>query len=347
MTAVRALAALVLAAAVASVGLLGENVAQYAVIAAAFAVIGLSLNILIGYLGQLSLGHQGFVGMGGMMAAYVSTKAGWPFPIAVLVGGAVGGAAALLLGLVALRIRGLYLALVTLVFGLTLQSSLFQVPALTNSGAGQPANRPDILGSLGHYYYGCLAVVVIVLYADVMLMRSKGGRALLTIKADERVAAANGINVIGYKMLGFVLSGIIAGFGGALLVFASEQFSGNNFDFLLGLTFVLMTVVGGAGSREGVVIASVFFALLTRYLPNAGWFHSLVEHIPGQIGTNIEQFGPIAFGALLLLLTLTLNPGGIAQQIAPITRWFKGERLRLHPDRSAPSRRKESVSVGA
>jgi branched-chain amino acid transport system permease protein len=252
-----------------------------------------------------------------------------------------------LLGVVALRISGLYLALVTLVFGLTLQSSLFQLPALTNSGAGQPANRPDQLGTQGHFYFACLAVLVIVLYTDVMLMRTKAGRALLTIKADERVAAANGISVVGYKLLGFVLSGIVAGFGGALLAFASQQFNGNDYDFLLGLTFVLMTVVGGAGSREGVVIASVFFALLTRYLPDAGWFRSVVEHVPGQIGTNIEQFGPVAFGALLLLLTLTLNPGGIAQQIAPVTGWFKGEPFRLRSERPRGTPIEEKVHVGA
>jgi branched-chain amino acid transport system permease protein len=343
----RALAWLAIAAAVFSAGLFGENVAQYAVIAVAFAVVGLSLNVLIGYLGQLSLGHQGFVGIGAMMAAYVSTKAGWPFPVAVAVGGAIGGGAALVLGLVALRIRGLYLALVTLVFGLTLQSSLFQVPSLTNGGAGQPANRPDLLASQGHYYYACLCVLALVLYADVMLMRTKAGRALMTVKSDERVAAANGINVVGYKLLGFVLSGVVAGFGGALLVFASERFSGNNFDFLLGLTFVLMTVVGGAGSREGVVLASVFFALLTRYLPDAGWYHSLVEHIPGQIGTNVEQFGPIAFGALLLLLTLTLNPGGIAQQIAPVTRWITRRRTTTTVEAATEVRPAERAHAGA
>jgi len=308
-----------------------------ALLAAIYAVIGLSLNILIGYMGQLSLGHQGFVGVGGMMAAYVAAQDGWSFAASLFVGALVGAAAALVLGVVALRITGLYLALVTLVFGLTAQSSLFQVPALTNSGAGQPANRPSVLSSYGHFYYACLGILALVVALDVALLRTKAGRALLTIKENERVAAAYGINVVGYKLLGFVLSGATAGLGGALLVYSSQSFTAADFDFTLGLTFVLMTVVGGAGAREGVIVGSAFFAVMTRYLPNAGWFQSLVGHVPGEIGTNLQQFGPVMLGALLLLLTLIFNPGGIAQQLAPITRWLRGERFTLHAHRPAPA----------
>lgn len=329
------------------IGMGSDTLTLTASLAAIFAIVGLSLNVLIGYLGQLSLGHQGFVGIGGMMAAYVTAQAGWSFAMAVFVGLLVGAGAALLLGVVALRITGLYLALVTLVFGLTVQSSLFQVPALTNSGAGQPADRPSLLAPNNHYYYACLAILVVVFLVDIALMRTKAGRALLTIKENERVASAYGINVVGYKLMGFVISGALAGLGGALLAYSSQSFSSADYDFTLGLTFVLMTVVGGAGSREGVVIGSAFFAVMTRYLPTAAWFQTLVGNVPGEIGTNLQQFGPILLGALLLLLTLIFNPGGIAQQIAPVVRWLKGEPFTLHGQSVASSPIAEASRVRA
>jgi branched-chain amino acid transport system permease protein len=314
-----------LGAAVFAVNQFNETVSAYAVLAAIYVVVGLSLNVLLGYTGQLSLGHQGFFGVGALFAAYVSTKNGMPFGVALAVAAASGAIVALVLGVVSLRISGLYLALVTLVFGLTLTNSLFAVPSLTNGGAGQPANRPGSLLTNSHYYYVCLGVAAVVVYLDVCLLRSKAGRALIALKEDERAAAAFGINVTGYKLLGFMISGTIAGLAGGLFAFANNQFNGNDYTFALGLTFLLMTVVGGAGSREGVILGSVFFAILTGYLPEATWFQNFVSgHVHGPIGEHLAQFGPITLGSVLLLGTLVFNPGGIAQQIAPALRWLKG-----------------------
>ncbi|MHB8341170.1 MAG: branched-chain amino acid ABC transporter permease [Mycobacteriales bacterium] len=312
----------------------GPNLAGHATVAAVYVLVGLSLNILIGYVGQLSLGHQGLVGTGALFAAYLSTAHGAPFPVAVLVGGLSGAVVALLVGFVALRIRGLYLALITLVIGITLQTSLFQVSALTGGGAGESANRPAALLSSSRFYFLCLAICVVVGYFDVFLTRSKAGRAFAAIKADERVAAAVGIDVVGYKLLAFVLSGTIAGVAGALFAFSSQQFNGDNFSFQLALTFVLMTVVGGAGSRAGVIVGSVLFAVLHDILASLGFFQRFaVDLFPTQLAANVIQFGPDLFGALLLLLTLAFNPGGLAQVIDPLVRWMTGHPL--HAGRGA------------
>lgn len=313
-----------LAAAVVGVAAAGPDPAAYGALAAIYVLVGLSLNIILGYVGQLSLGHQGLVGTGALVAAYLSTADGLSFPLALLAGALAGAVVAVIIGVVALRIRGLYLALVTLVVGVTLQSSLFQVSALTGGGAGEAANRPALLLSNGRFYLVCVAVCAIALYLDVCLTRSKAGRAFLAIKSDERAAAAFGIDVTGYKLAAFVLSGLLAGVAGALFAFNSQQFNGNDFDLSLALTFVLMTVVGGAGSRAGVVVGSVLFALLHTVLAGLGFFRTFASFFPGSLAANVLQFGPDLVGALLLLVTLAANPGGLAQQLAPLLRWLGG-----------------------
>jgi branched-chain amino acid transport system permease protein len=161
-------------------------------------------------------------------------------------------------------------------------------------------------------------------YVDRRLTASKAGRALLAIKADERVASSMGINVVGYKLFAFVLSGVLAGVAGALYAFSSQEFTGSDYNFNLAVLFVLMTVVGGVGSPAGVVVGSIFFALLGSLLPTLRPFKWFAHLFSTQAASNILQYGSGFVGAMLLLLTLTLNPGGIAQQIAPLTRWLSG-----------------------
>ena len=308
-------------------GLGSEDFAGRFADAAIFAVIALSVNVILGYTGQLSLGHQGFVGAGAFAAAYGATVLGLPFAFTFVLAAVVGAVFALGIGAVALRITGLYLALITLVFGLTLERSLFEVPALTNGGAGQPADRPDWLLSNDNFYWFCLAALAVVLYVDWRLTRSKAGRALLALRENERVAEAFGVNVTSYKLLAFVLSGAIAGLGGALFAYREQSVVGVSFSFELALTFVLMTVVGGLNSRVGVVAGGSLFALLDYLLER---FHltDLVEPLLGESA----QFSGRFLGAFLLLITLIFNPGGIAQQLKPITRWFAGQRFSLHGD---------------
>jgi branched-chain amino acid transport system permease protein len=325
----RALAWAAVLAAVLAAGLSGANTAAYATTAAIYVLVGLSLNVILGYTGQLSLGHQGLVGAGALFAAYMSTKHGTPFPVAVAIGGAVGAAVALLIGFAALRIRGLYLALVTLVVGITLQGSLFEVPALTGGGAGEAANRPSVLSSNDRYYFVCVGVCVAAVYLDSRLVKSKVGRAFAAIKEDERVASAFGVNVMGYKLLAFVISGCVAGIAGGLFAFATQQFNGNDFSFLLALTFVLMTVVGGAGSRAGVAVGAVLFAILHSFLTNFFLFKDFAGLFSTGLHNNILQFGPDFISAVLLLITFAVNPRGLAEQIDPIVRWMTGGELRF------------------
>jgi branched-chain amino acid transport system permease protein len=295
--------------------------------AAIYAIVGLSLNILIGYTGQLSLGHNGFFGIGAFSAAYALTVREVPFALTFVVAGACGALFALVMGFVALRITGLYLALITLVFGITLENSLFEVSWLTNAGAGQPANRPSWLFSETRFFYFCLAFLIVALYLDFMLLRTKTGRALLALKENERVAEAFGINVTGYKLLAFVLSGTLAGVAGALYAYRIGIVTASGLGFNLALTFVLLTVVGGLGSRVGVMLGGLLFASLDFVLHET-WVHHANDWVFRW--ESAPQFAVGFIGALGLLLTIVLNPGGIGQQIRPLTRWLSGKAFSLH-----------------
>ena len=236
--------------------------------AAIYAIIGLSLNVLIGYVGTISLGHQAFVGIGAFAAAYMAGQQGQPFLVGVVVAAILGALQALALGGLALRISGLYFALITLSYGVLAQESLFNIQSLTGGGAGAFAPIPTGFRS---YYFICLGFLGIVLYADWRLMKTKGGRALLALRENPRVAATFGIDVKAYMLVGFAVSGLFAGIGGALLAHRDEVVDPIGFSFQLALLFVLMTVVGGLRSRTGIIIGSALFALL----------RVLVEEVPG------------------------------------------------------------------
>jgi branched-chain amino acid transport system permease protein len=303
-------AAVVFGAVVSVPLVLPEYQHSWVALAFIYAIVGLSINVLMGYAGQISLGHQAFVGVGALTSAYFASKLSLPFWFGLGAGAATGGVAAMLLGLVALRLKGLYLALITLAYGVVAEGSIFSIGQLTGGGAGASAPRPAGFTSDRAYVYLCMAVFALLVAVDWRLVKTKAGRAVLAIRENELAAASFGINVTAYKLLAFVVSGAFAGIAGSLFAHYREQTTGSDFSFTLALTFVLMAVVGGLGSRAGVFIASSFFAIF----PLAA--NELTIYVP-------------LIGAGLLLITLAVNPGGIAQQIRPVTEWLAGKPFRL------------------
>lgn len=312
-------------------------------LAAIFAVIGLSLNIILGYTGQVSLGHHAFVGFAAFLSAFWVTEQAncvpeegctnapmGAFVMAVTIAILSGVLSAGILGMIALRIKGLYLALITLTYGFVAVNSLFEIPALTRGGAGMPAPRPVALATDHRFMSFCIAAVAVCLVIDWRLLSSKAGRAILAVKESESVAATYAINVTMYKLMAFMLSGAFAGLAGALFAYRRQIVVAVDFSFSVALVWVLMVVVGGLGSRLGVVIGSVFFALFA-------WLVSLigpVEHFILETLNRDPEELVLLVGPLLAVLTLVAFPGGIAEQISPITRWFGGQRFTMHPEGS-------------
>lgn len=284
--------------------------------AAIYGIVALSMNILLGYTGQVSLGHSAFLGVGAFSAGYTMTELQQPFLIGIVVAALTGAVAAAALGAVALRLAGLYLALVTIAYGLFAQEVIFNIRSITGGGAGMPAPRPALLQDNARYAYFCLFVLGLVLAFDWRLASTRAGRAVRALRDDERVAASWGIDVTKFKLLAFVISGILAGIAGALFASVEEIVSPQDFSFGLALTFLLMTVVGGAGNRWGVAQGGILFAVLPTLLERS---HENFHFFPF---TLISSTWEPAIGALLLVLTLIFFPGGIAQQQSHQLRWL-------------------------
>lgn len=314
---------------------------------AIYAIIGLSLNVVLGYVGQVSLGHHGFVGISAFIAAAYATNGAnctieggcslGAFGAALVIATASGAVAAGILGLVALRIKGLYLALITLSFGFMAERTIFEIPSLTRGGAGMPAPRPDGFVGDTAYAFLCLAFLALVLFVDWRLLKTKAGRAVLSVKHSESVAASYGINVTAYKVLAFVLSGAFAGLAGGLFAFHAQNVVSNNFQFQIALLWVLMVLIGGLGNRTGVVIGSAFIALFPSLVELIG----PLEHFVVDTLARPIDYVTVVLGALLALVTLIRFPGGIAEQIWPLTNWLRGNRFTLHQEGHQHRRRGE------
>ncbi len=277
--------------------LLGEFRALMLGFGVSFAMGALALNLLMGYAGQISLGHAAFVGVGAYSAGIASTKLGLPFPAGQVAGAVVGGLVALLVGVPALRVRGLYLAVATVAFAAAMQVMVFRIPAISGGQAGLPIPPPSLLGfSLAKpydYLSLLLGALVGLWLLDRNLTRSKVGRALFAIREAEDLAASFGIDVTRYKLLAFLLAGIFAGLAGSLYGPLLGLAQADAFGFEVSLFYLILVVVGGMGHRGGVLAASVLFAVLPRVLQVLkGW--------------------DLLAGSVLLIYTIARNPGGLA-----------------------------------
>lgn len=298
-------------------------------LASIFAIIGLSLNIILGYVGQVSLGHHAFVGLAAFVSARVVSQSHQSFWVGLAAAILSGAVSAGILGVVALRIKGLYLALITLAYGFMAVNSLFEISALTGGGAGLKAPRPQGFETDRAFAYLCILFLAVALFIDWRLLRTKIGRAILSVKHSESVAASYGINITLYKVMAFVLSGALAGLAGSLFAHRVTTVVSADFTFQSALLWVLMVVVGGLGNRTGVIIGSAFFALFEYLVELIG---PLTHFVEGTLNRTTSEL-TLVIGPVLALLTIIRFPGGIAEQISPITRWLAGQRFSLHHDK--------------
>jgi ABC-type branched-subunit amino acid transport system ATPase component/branched-subunit amino acid ABC-type transport system permease component len=287
-----------------------------------YAVIGLSVVVLTGYAGQLSLAPFAMAGVGALTAAQLSAHLNWPFLACFAVGGLVSGAVGIVVGLPALRTRGASLAIITLGVGAAIDSVVFESPHYTGGQFGITPATPalfgwqiDTLSHLPNYAVFCAVVLGLLLLIVQNLRRGSTGRRLLAVRANERAAASLGINVASAKLYAFTLSSVIAGLGGVLLAFQnSVVIMANEYGVFQSITIVGLVVVGSVGYPSGAVVgaALVSGALVARVL--SGW-------------SSIDNYLPL-IGGLGVLLTVIGQPDGNVAKAADALR-------RLHLPRAA------------
>jgi branched-chain amino acid transport system permease protein len=301
--AVGVVAALV-APALVRVGLVTEYAAFVIGTGVALATAAMSLNLLMGYAGQISLGQYSLLGTGAFMSGWLTSAhhEGLPFLIAVPAAALIGAGAAFLVGLPALRLRGLYLAVVTIAMSFALTESIFRAQSIGGGSAGVDLPRPqvnDFIFTKNGDYLGVLfALLVLVWWFDTNVTRTTLGRAFRAIKSDESVAASFGVDVTAFKLGAFALSGAMAGIAGLMYGHLVGTVNSESFQFEKSLLLVVVVVVGGLGSRVGVLSAASFYALFPVIMPSL-------------FGKRILGYD-LVIGAVFLGITMARNPAGLA-----------------------------------
>src|SRR5215467_6485251 len=230
-----------------------------------YAICGVSLMVLVGYTGLVSLGHAAFLGIGAYAHAYF-IQHGAPWVVAVALAVAITTACGLIVGLPALRMTGIYLAIATLAFSVIIQEVFSRWESVTHGFAGMKVDRPVIFGvefaDDRSFYYLCLFFFVVVLWLTRNLLRSPTGRAWIAIRDSEIAAQSMGVNLAIYKSMAFAYSAGLMGLAGALFAHKIAFLAPDIFTILLSIQFLLMVIVGGLGSLHGAVFGAIFVALL-------------------------------------------------------------------------------------
>ena len=280
-----------------------------AVLVLLFAMLAMSLNLLLGYTGQLSLGHAAFFGIGGYTSALLNKHLGWPVFLGMLASVVSAGLAGYLIGRLSLRLRGAYFVLVSISFAGVVGLVAVNWDELTNGPLGMPGvPAPEIeLPGIGQvafisktsYYYLALAAAALSFLVCQRLVQSRFGRACIALRENETLAQAVGINGTRYLVITAVVSAALAGLAGSLYVHYSRFVSPEVFSFSYTITMVTMAVAGGKGTLVGPIVGAVLFTVLPEVLRAATSY----------------QWQLLAYGVLLVLVVFFL-PKGIVPSLA-------------------------------
>lgn len=277
-----------------------------------FVLLVLSLDLLLGYTGYLSLAHHGLWAIGAYTTGLLTVKAGlgvWPaILLATLFTGVFGAA----LAVPAFRVRGHYFALATLAIGELIRIVINNWVSLTEGPfglTGIPSPALPVVGTLDsriEFYYTTLVIVVLVILGFLRLLRSPFGRCLRTIREDEELAEAQGLHLMHYKVTAFAISAGIAGMSGALFAHYQHVIGPDNFEIQYMAEMLVMVIVGGSGVIAGLVVGPLIFIPLPELL-------RALNQLGGESGAveALSQSRLIVFG-LLLIVIVVKAPDGLA-----------------------------------
>ncbi|ANY22207.1 branched-chain amino acid ABC transporter permease/ATP-binding protein [Gordonia terrae] len=291
------------------------------------AVLALSQVVVTGYAGQVSLAQLTLAGVAAYSISVLNTHLGIPFPFAPIVAAAFATVVGVVVGLPALRVRGLPLTVVTLALAVFLEAFWFRNPSLNGGVEGAPVDTPRIFGiSLGigggdeyprmAFALLCLVVLIVVGLAVAWLRRSSLGTDMLAVRANERSAAAAGIDVSRTKLIAFAIGAFLAGLAGSLLAYQQTLATPEPFTVFLGISLFATMYIAGITSITGGILAGIMapggllYLLMDRFL-DLGDYYAVISGI-------------------LLIVTIALNPDGIASRL-PAVRWPAVVRRRARP----------------
>lgn len=277
-----------------------------------YSIVCLGLMLLAGFTGQVSLGHAGFLAMGAYTEAYLQAN-GWPFVVSLPMAAIAAGLTGIMIGLPALRVKGMYLSIATLAFGFILEEAVVRADSVTGGNSGRQLGSLNIAGinfdDGANFYFLVTGIATLCILGVLNLLRSPTGRAFVAIRDSEVSAQSMGINLARYKTTAFALSAALAGIAGALYAHKIRFISPDQFGFLQSIELLMMIVIGGLGSIQGAIFGPAFWFIVQQMIVlGKDW-------LPPVIG---QQTGlqPTVFGVILIAIVL-FEPMGL------YGRWLK------------------------
>lgn len=282
-----------------------------------YAIAALGLNILLGYSGLISLGTAGFMGLASYISAYITIDLNLPFEVAVLAAIIVPTIIGILVGLVSLKIEGLYLAIATLAVSEILRKTFEEFDVFTNGFSGKPAGFPLLFGSIQldrtTTYYLIVFILTVIMLITYNMINGQMGRALNAMRGSEPAAQAMGVNLLKYRLVAFALATIYASVAGVLYVHFIRFSYPSIWSLKLSLDFLAMIIIGGLRSIYGTVLgAFIVFAVPDLFLKQIPYFDQL----------------SYVFNGVLIILVIMFYPNGLIYIGHDIKGWIKKLRKR-------------------
>jgi len=292
------------------------------------AIVGaVGLNILVGYTGQVSIGHGAFMSVGAYTAANLANRLDSPWPVNLLAGGLMAAAVGAVVGIPSLRIKGLYLAIATLAGQFIIEWIINHVNFISGGvQASIPVARPRIgamsLDSQRAIYYFLLVFVLLALLGNMNLIRSRVGRAFIAIRDQDIAAEIIGINIFRYKLLAFAVSSFYAGVTGVLYTYYLGIANYEQFQLGVSVDYLAMIIIGGLGSVLGSVFGATFIILLPIVIRRLMEAFGGIFVEPGTLLNLIPNVRVMLFGALIIFF-LIVEPEGLNRLWRNIRNYFR------------------------
>jgi len=292
------------------------------------AIVGaLGLNILVGYTGQISIGHGAFMSVGAYTAANLAVPLGLPFWITLPAGGLMAALIGVIVGIPSLRIKGLYLAIATLAGQLIIEWTINHVTAISGGAqASIQVDRPTLFGftfnTQGRLYYFLLFFTALAIIATLNIVRSRLGRAFIAVRDQDIAAEIIGIDIFRYKLLSFAISSFYAGVCGVLYTYYFGIANYEAFQLVVSIDFLAMIIIGGLGSVLGSILGAIFVTLLPIVLRLVLMDVGKLFLDEGELANIISGTRLAVFGALIIFF-LIVEPEGLNRLWRNIRSYFR------------------------
>ena len=295
----------------------GEYVMSQLQFICIYSIVGLGLMLLVGFTGQISLGHAAFLAIGAYTEALLQAR-GVPFLVSLPVAALLSAGFGWVLGLPALRLKGIYLAIATLAFNVIVEEVTARWESLTGGNSGLHLKPIELFGVAldgdASFYYLCLALAVLSVLAMLNLLRSPTGRAFVAIRDSEISASCMGVNLATYKTLSFALSAGLTGIAGALYAHKVAFISPEQFTLLQSIELVTIVILGGVGFVHGAVLGAAFLIVLPQLISLAK------DYLPSNVaGSGLQA---VAFG-LVLIVFIIFEPLGLYGRWLKVRTWLE------------------------